>query len=187
MMASKAVYLYDDMNIVLQVKGIQVELYSTRTGTLLDKQLSDDLNPPLPGGPPSNEWGVKLNFALPHSDPADIIITDKNYKYPGNAVYHLYAGGSDRVNVDLLKIPTSSGGQNQPAPSTVGKLVRWVSAAPQWNEMEKEAVKNLVSNYVNIFVSRLDSLSNLPDLKEASKNWEEALRSLGINPENLKS
>jgi len=52
-MARKDVYLYDDSNNVLQVKGIQVELYDRRTGTLLDKQFSDDLNPPG-GGRSSN-------------------------------------------------------------------------------------------------------------------------------------
>lgn len=184
-MARKEVYLYDDTNNVLKVPGIQVELYSTRWGTLLDKQFSADLNPPASGGS-SNEWGVKLNFSLPQHVPADIIITDKTYEYPGNAVRHLYAGGSDRVNVDLLKIPSGAGGQLQPAPSRAGDLVRWVEAATTWNEMEMEAVKNLIFNYVTLFVSRWDSLSSMPSLRRAATNWEEALLRLEIFPEKLR-
>jgi hypothetical protein len=185
-MARKDVYIYDDTNKVLQVNGIQVELYNTRTGTLLDKQVSADLNPPAGGGPPSNEWGVKLNFPLPHNDPADIIITDKKYEYPGNVARHLYAGGSDRVNIDLLKIPSGAGGQQRVAPATTGELARWIEAAPLWSDMEKEAVKNLVFNYVNIFVSRGDSLNSLSGLQKAARNWEKALRRLEIDPETLK-
>jgi hypothetical protein len=186
-MARKDVYLYDDTNNVLKVKGIQVELYNTRTGTLIDKQVSADLNPPAFGGPPSNEWGVKLTFSLPHNDPADIIITDRKYQYPGNAVRHLYAGGSDRVNIDLLKIPAGSGGQQNPAPSVTGELARWVETAPLWQEMEKEAVKNLIFNYVNIFVPRWPSFNNLTGLSKAANNWEEALRKLNISPESLRA
>jgi hypothetical protein len=179
--ARKDVYLYDETNHVLKVKGIQVELYNTSTGTLLDKQFSDDLRR-LSGGPPSNEWGARLNYSLPHNDPVDIIITDKSYKYPGNAVRHLYGGGSDRVNIDLLTIPSGSGGQQWPAPKNVGELARWVESAPRWSRTEKEAVRNLVFNYVNIFVSRWDSLSQLSGLREAERNWEEALRRLKIDP-----
>lgn len=185
-MARKDVYLYDDSNNVLRVKGIQVELYDRRTGTLLDKQFSDDLNPPG-GGLSSNEWGVQLTFSLPQNDPVDIIFTDKKYRYPGNAVRHLYAGASDRVNIDLLVIPSGSGGQQSPLPSTAGELVRWVEAAPQWSEPEKNAVKNLVFNYVSIFVPREHSLNNLPDLQKAARNWEEALQRLNINPDMLKA
>lgn len=185
-MAQKAVYLFDETNNVLQVTGIQVELYSTKMGTLLDKQLSADLNPPYLGGS-SNEWGVKLNFNLPQHEPADIIITDATYKYPGNAVRHLYVGGSDRVNIDLLSIPSGSGGQQQSAPSRTGDLARWVEAAPLWDEMEKEAVKNLIFNYVAIFVPRWDFLSNLPSLKKAATNWESALKRLEVSPETLRS
>jgi hypothetical protein len=186
-MAQKAVYLYDDTNNVLKVTGIQVELYSTKLGTLLDKKLSADLNPPARPGGSSNEWGVKLIFNLPQHEPADIIITDASYKYPGNAVRHLYVGGTDRINVDLLSIPAGPGGQQQSAPSRTGDLARWVEAAPLWDEMEKEAVKNLIFNYVAIFVPRWDFLSNLPSLKKAATNWESALKRLEVSPETLRS
>lgn len=184
-MATKTIYLYDDTNNVLRVRGIQVELYNRQTGTLLDKQFSDDLNPPVAGGS-SNEWGVRLAFSIPQNEPVDILFTDSNYEYPGNAIRHLYAGGSDEVNVDLLRIPSGPGGQWEEPPSHAGQLARWIHDAPQWSQIEKEAVENLVFDFVSIFVPRWDSLQELNDLSRTAGNWTEALSKLGIDADKLR-
>lgn len=184
-MSIKEVYLFDNANNPLQVKGIRVELFDALSGKLLDAQNSDDLNPKW-GGAPSNEWGVKLNFSAPHGNPLDIYMTDPNYSYPGNTARNLYGGASDRINIDLLQLPSGGGGQQHALNQANPKLISsWVDAGWRWNEYEKEAVDNLIFNYLTVFVSRLDRLQSLRSLREVARNWEEAMVRLRINPESL--
>src|SRR4051812_29217212 len=106
------VYLYDRTNSTLHRAGITIDLYNASTRVLLVTDVSKDLNPG-PGGAASNEWGAKLTFtvASPLKDPVDLIFTDASYRYPGNMLRFLNGDLSGRVDVDLQKIPSTTGGQ----------------------------------------------------------------------------
>lgn len=184
-MSQKEVYLFDAGNNPLQVKGIRVELFDAITCALLDAQNSDDLNPKW-GGPPSNEWGVKLSFTAPHGHPLDIYITDPSYSYPGNIARNLYGGATDRVNLDLLALPAGGGGQNNTLDSVAPRAIsKWLEAGWRWNEGERAAVRNLIFNYISVIGSRVDELPNRRRLRDVAENWEKAMSRLDINPEAL--
>jgi len=182
---AKEVYLFDNANNPLQVAGIRVELFDASTGKLLDAKLSQDLNP-IWGGPPSKEWGVRLNFSVPYGTPLDIYITDPKHTYPGNTARNLYGGASDRINLDLLKLPAGSGGQQSALTSATPRSIsRWVDEGWRWNKDEKEAVLNLIFNYITVIGSRADQLPNRRNLREVAENWGEAMLNLKVNPEML--
>lgn len=184
-MSRKEVYLFDTSNKPLRVKGIRVELFDASTFKLLDAQNSDDLNPKW-GGPPSNEWGVVLNFSAPHGNPLDIYITDPTHSYPGNIARNLYGGASDRINLDLLKLPKGSGGQQSSLNSaTPHSVSEWVDAGWRWQSEEKDAVRNLIFNYITVIGSRRELLPHRSGLREVAQNWQESLVRLKINPEVL--
>jgi hypothetical protein len=80
----KEIRIFDTTNAVLKVKGIRFELYDVGSGTVLDTQNSDDLNPTSGG---SNEWGVKLNFS-PSVGPLEIYTSDPSHR-SGNTIRRL--------------------------------------------------------------------------------------------------
>jgi len=184
-MSIKEAYLFDNANNPLRVKGIRVELFDANSGKLLDVQNSDDLNPGW-GGPPSNEWGVKLNFSAPHGTPLDIYMTDPTYTYPGNIARNLYGGASDRINLDLLKLPAGSGGQQSSLNyATPRSIAEWVDEGWRWGPEEKDAVRNLIFNFITVISFRLDLLPNRSGLREVANNWGKAMSRLNINHEVL--
>jgi hypothetical protein len=184
-MSRKEVYLFDNANKPLQVKGIRVELFDASSFKLLDAQNSDDLNPTW-GGPPSNEWGVVLSFSAPHGNPLDIYITDPTHSYPGNIARNLYGGASDRINLDLLKLPKVGGGQQGSLNSATPRSISdWVDAGSRWQPEEKDAVRNLLFNYIAVIGSRIELLPHRSGLREVANNWQESLLRLKINPEVL--
>jgi hypothetical protein len=104
-----------------------------------------------------------------------------------NMIRNLYGKQNDRIDIDLFSLPSGPGGQStQPASATARALARWVAAGEKWNREEKAAVRNLIFNYVSVFVSRLEELSRL-QVQAVAHHWEEALRRVGIDPDLLKS
>ena len=116
----------DDTNAVLKVGGIRFDLLEVSSGVLIDTQNSKDLNPPLTGS--SNEWGVKLSFTA-KAGPLEVYTTDPNYRYPGNTIQSLEGQNDNRIDIDLLKVPVTTGGQgtilttsNPTAIAAIGKI-----------------------------------------------------------------
>ena len=177
-MEQKEIRIFDTSNAVLKVPGIHFELFDAATGTLLATDISRDLNPG------SDDWGVKLIFAG-GSDHLEIYTTDPIYRYPGHAILSLEGKQSDRIDIDLQKIPTGSGGQATSLTSASPLAVsRWIRQAPEWSRDEKLAVRNLVLNYMRL-VAEIDELPG-SKMQNVAKNWEEALSRLGIFPEILR-
>lgn len=174
----KIIFLYDAASDPLQVSGIRVELYDASTATLLDAANSADLNPG-PAGRPSAEWGVQLNFPVSPS-PLDIYITDPLYRYPGNTVRFLNGRVQDRIYIDLLQLPSATSGQvAPPASSAPEDLTDWVEQSRDWSDSEKDAVRNLLFNYISVIVARPESRGTSGDFDEMATNWEKALEQLG--------
>lgn len=172
----KEIRIFDTGNKVLKVKGIRFELYEVGSGLLVDTQNSDDLNP---GGAGSNDWGVKLTFT-PRSGPLEVYTTDPNHRYPGNTIRSLEGQNDNRIDIDLSKVPATTGGQPTSLSSTdPADVSQWVQSAPKWDHDEKIAVFSFVLNYMYLRVQR-----NLAPKKDALdrllKNWEHALANLGI-------
>ena len=67
---------------------------------------------------------------------------------------------------------------------TPSSVSAWVQQGSRWNDQEKRAVRNLIFNYMNVVVPRIDDLSVLSDLGKLAQNWEEAMSRLEI-PVNL--
>lgn len=177
-MQEKEVRIFDDSNNPLQVAGITIELFDAVTGTLFSSDNSKDLNPG--SGGPSNEWGVKLSFTA-GSNPLDIYISDPTYNYPGNTVRYLNGQEDDRLDIDLLKVGSGSGGQSAgPASASAASILQWIDLGIQWSASEKRAVRNLVFNYLSVIVPRLSELPRLPDLQRVATHWEEAMRRLNV-------
>jgi hypothetical protein len=175
-MPTKDIYLFDSSNAPLHVKGIRVELFDAPTGTLLDAQLSDDLNP---GSKPSNEWGVELTFTA-CANPLDVYFSDPKYKYPGNTVLSLNGKIQGRVDVDLLCLPTGPGGQSGPPPSGAPVDVEdWIENG-NWSDEEKRAVRTLASNFARLIVPKMSLLGSLPALNSVAVNWSGALQKVGL-------
>lgn len=183
-MPRKDVYLFDNTNNPLQVQGIQVELFDAVTGQKLDSDLSKDLNP-SPSGWPSNEWGVQLTFTA-GTNPLDILITDPRFNYPGNTVRNLYGKQDDRIDIDLLKLPRTPGGQGSLTSTTAISLVEWIKRGERWSPEDKRAVLNLIGNYISAIVPHLDRLPTLSGLQAVAHNWEQALSGIGIDPDLLR-
>src|SRR5205823_4682411 len=118
----------------------------------------------------------------------DIYVTDPTYRYPGNTVRYLNGETEDRLDIDLLKQPTTPSGQSSPPPTmTPAGLSLWVERAPNWTAEEKRAVRNLIFNYMNVIVARVAEYQGLPsNLRDVAANWEEALRHVGIDPDLLR-
>lgn len=181
-MPTKDIYLFDATNAPLQVKGIRVELYNATTGTLLDAQNSDDLNP---GWKPSNEWGVQLTFAA-CNDPLDVYFSDPTYRYPGNTLHNLNGMVHGRIEVDLMSLPMGVGGQTPlTGPATPAAVERWIRRATHWTDQEQFAVRMLAFEFVRTIAPRLNELRALPDLLRLADNWAVALQRLGLSPMSL--
>jgi len=183
-MAEKEIHIFNTSNAVLQVIGIRFELFDVVTGALLCTDNSHDLNPG-PGGTPSNDWGVRLKFS-PSNHPLEVYTTDPNYRYPGNTIQSLEGKQTDRIDIDLHKVPGGPGGQESRLTSATPVAVsKWVHEAPKWNEDEKRAVLNLVFNYMRAISPQLAKLPKSA-LMGVAENWEKAMSQLGIQPDDLK-
>jgi hypothetical protein len=168
-MPVKEIRIFDVRNNVLAHPGIQFEMFNANTSVLVTSDRSRDLSPPL------GEWGVKLSFT-PCSDPFDVYVTDSNYEYPGNTIRNIEGRQTDRIDLDLLKLPPSGGGQghNVAINGSGQSLNEWIEAGYKWTADEKRAVSNLVFNYL---------ASPLPKGSENSvmSNWESALQRVGVD------
>jgi hypothetical protein len=172
----KEIRIFDTSNNVLKVKGIRFELHDVGYGTVLDVQNSDDLNPASGG---SNEWGVKLTFS-PSAGPLDVYTTDPNHQYPGNTIRNLEGKNDNRVDIDLLKVPATAGGQGGPLTVTdPAAVTAWVQSAPKWADNEKLAVLNFIFNYVRLLAQR-DFVKGKGELERLAKDWEMELKRLGV-------
>jgi hypothetical protein len=170
------IYIYDSYNKPLRKSGINIDLYDSTTNVLLASDVSADLNPP------ANEWGGKLSFTIPLAKPVDIVFTDAAYEYPGNTIRYLNGDAGGRVDVDLRKLPTKTGGQAAP-PKTASPtdLVEWVDGAPKWTGAEKDAVKQLIFNYFGLIIARQGNPTALDRLGKINENWSVALTRLGLS------
>jgi hypothetical protein len=170
----------------LKVAGIRLELFDAVTCALLDTKQSVNLNPTKPKT--STEWGARLTFTA-SSNPLDVYITDPKYRYPGNTVRYLNGQTGDRLDIDLLSLPATTGGQKTPpVTATPTALAGWVERAPLWTQEEKRAVRNLIFNYMNVIVSRLGEYNSLPTgLHDVADNWAKALERVGIPADVLTS
>src|SRR5437764_10150938 len=140
----KEIRIFDDTNTVLKVKGIRFDLLEVNSGVLVYTQNSDDLNPPVTGS--SNEWGVKLSFTA-KSGPLEVYTTDPNFRYPGNTIQSLEGQNDNRIDIDLLPIPLTTGGQGTIlTTSSPTVIAAWVQSGLHWESLEKRAVLNLVFN-----------------------------------------
>ncbi len=176
----KEIRIFDDKNAVLKVSGIRFDLLDVGSGLLIDTQNSRDLNPPVPPtAAGSNEWGVKLNFSA-QAGPVEVCTTDPNYRYPGNIIQSLEGQNDNTINIDLLRIPATVGGQGNTLTDTDPAVIAsWVSAS-KWDRTERRAVLNLISNYM-----RLKAFGELAPKKEAIGKivgeWRAVLHKLGID------
>jgi hypothetical protein len=172
----KEIRIFDTTNAVLKVKGIRFELYDVGSGTVLDTQNSDDLNPTSGG---SNVWGVKLNFS-PSVGPLEIYTSDPSHRYPGNTIRSLEGQNDNRIDIDLSKVSATTGGQGAPLSSTNPTAVTaWVQSAPKWSDDEKLAVSNFIFNHMRLLAQR-DFVKMKDDLDRLVKNWEKELERLGV-------
>jgi hypothetical protein len=172
----KEIRIFDTANRVLKVKGIRFELYDVGSGTLLDTQNSGDLNPRRRG---SNAWGVKLAF-LPISGPLEVYTTDPNHRYPGNVIRSLEGQNDNRIDIDLSKVPATTGGQATPLSSTdPTQIVQWVQSASKWDKDEQRSVLNFVINYMLLRVQR-DLAPKKQELNRLVINWKQGLAKIGI-------
>ncbi len=196
------IYLYDTSNKPLHRTGIAMDLYDATTTVCLGTDISRDLNP-NPSGVPSNEWGGKIVLTTPLRNPIDIVFRDAMFEYPGNTMRYLNGDVGGRVDADLEKLPThASGHPRPPASAAPARLARWVDTAPKWSSPEKRAVKQLIFNYCEIVVARMEdqsvghSLGSTPSpstpiwappssLTPVTENWSAALKKLGIPPSLL--
>jgi hypothetical protein len=181
----KEVQLFDASSNPLKVKAIRIELFDAITCFLLAVGNSDNLTPAV--GSASINWGARLSFKA-SANPLDIYVTDKNYRYPGNTVRYLNGKTEDRIDIDLLALPTTpSGHSSSPLIATPSRLSRWVEDAPLWTDGEKRAVRNLIFNYMTVIVARRAENPDPPaDFRDMATNWEEALRRVGIDPDTLR-
>lgn len=177
-MPLKKVLLYDVANSPLQVNGIRVELHDASAHKMLKHGISADLNP-LPGGLPSKEWGVLLNFPS-GTRPVDILILDPNYQYPGNSLRYLNGDLSDEVYMDLLQLPSGPGGGGPPQASTPPSLNVWIDEQHKWSPKEKEAVRNLIFNYALIVGPSMVAGRVPQHLHEIAQNWTTAAQKVGV-------
>jgi hypothetical protein len=181
-MPNKTILLYDSTNKPLRIAGIRVELFDAAAGTYIAGGDSKNLDQSKPD-PSSNEWGVNLSFVA-GTNPLDIMIRDPLYRYPGNTVRYLNGELQDLVYIDLVSLPMHAGGQVQDLQSgDASVLIGWIEQGRDWGETDKEAVYNLVFNYIRLVATRPLAVATSPELGSTAKNWEAALRRLGIRPE----
>jgi hypothetical protein len=171
----KEIRIFDTANRVLKIKGIRFELYELVSGTLLDAKNSDDLNP---GGSGSNDWGVKLTFS-PTAGPLEVYTTDPNHRYPGNTIRSLEGQNNNRIDIDLSKVPATTGGQPPLSSTDPVDIGHWVQSSPKWDQDEKLAVLNFVFNYMRLRVQR-DLAPKKHALDRLVKDWKQGLAKLGI-------
>jgi hypothetical protein len=182
-MPLKIILLYDAANRPLKVRGLHVELLA-QDGELLDSGMSEDLNPG-PDGSASNEWGVELDFPA-SSRPLDIYLTDPFYRYPGNTVRYLNGRVQDRIYIDVMQLPpTSSNLMDPPASVHPRDLADWVYNSPNWDDDQKDAVYNLLFNYISVVAGRAERMQASEELLRVADNWGEALKKLGFPVEML--
>jgi hypothetical protein len=185
-MAQKIIYIFDEYNDPLRISGITFELFDSTTNTLIDKQNSSNLNTSLPASQ-SNEWGVQLTFT-PRSNPLDVLVSDLTFNYPGNLLRYLNGQSDDRIDIDLLQLPNQPGGQSLPLKtSNIPDLISWVQGSPKWNIHQKNAVINLISNYVNVFIPLISKLPKLTEMRDVADNWEKAMGLINIPVSILKA
>lgn len=181
-MAVKEVYLYDETNIPLRVTGITLELFDSSTGVRLDSQTSKNRNPSLGGSSP--DWGADLTFT-PGSHPVEIFINDSTYTYPGNTVESLNGQSTDRIDIDLVKLPVTPLSSDTSL-QTLASLVAAVKSERGWEENQKKAVINFINNYMKLVSkSTLDSPEPQGNVGDLLINWNESLHRLGIDPQLL--
>lgn len=178
----KEIRIFDTSNQVLKVRGIRFELFDVANGALLWSDNSHDLNPG-PGGTVSNDWGVRLTFSA-GNHPLEVYTSDPNLRYPGNTIQSLEGRQTDRIDIDLQKVPANLGGQSHNLSSAQPRaIVNWVQDAPKWNDEDKRAVLNLVFNYLRVIVPQLEKIST--EYQELRTNWADTLSKLGISPDIL--
>jgi hypothetical protein len=172
----KELRIFDANNQVLKAPGIRFDLLEVSSGTLIDTQISANLNPASSG---SNDWGVKLKFS-PRSGPLEVYTSDPTYRYPGNTIQSLEGQNNNRIDIDLLQVPVTTGGQGTWLSSTDPKVIsHWVSSATQWKPLEKRAVLNLVSNYLRLLAYR-EAAEKKDEMTRIAHDWEVALKNLKI-------
>lgn len=171
-MPTKDVHLFDASNNPLTVSGIRLELFDAVTFQLLIAQNSVQLGP--------NAWGAQLFFTA-GPNPLDIYVSDPNYRYPGNMVRYLNGRTTDQLDIDLLALPPGPGGQSAPSLNlTPASLSLWVDEGYKWSSREKEAVRNLIFNYLSVIVSRQARVESSSGLREIASNWRTALEQVGV-------
>jgi hypothetical protein len=176
-MAEKEIRIFDTSNAVLKAPSISFELFDAVTGTLLAVDLSRDLNPGF------DEWGVRLLFTA-GSTPLQVYTTDPTYRYPGNTILSLEGHQTDRIDIDLEKLPSHPGGQtSQPSSSNPFEISQWVRRNKDWIVEEKNAVLNLALNYTRLLI-QMEGVSE-KGLDRVEQNWRKALEIVGIDPSRL--
>jgi len=181
-MPDKTILLYDSNNKPLRVAGIRVELFAaTKTFAYIDGGDSGNLDPSTPDSS-SDTWGVVLQFP-PGTHPLDIMIKDPEYRYPGNTVRYLNGRLQDHVYLDLLGLPMYVGGQAMALQSgDASEVIGWIESGLAWNAADKEAVYNLVFNYIRLIAARPVAVALSPQLQDTARNWEHALWQIDIDP-----
>lgn len=183
-MPTKEVYLFDDSNNPLKVAGISLELFDTVTGKMLVNALSVNRQPHQ--GNFSTEWGADLAFTA-SSHPVDIYINDPTYTYPGNAIESLNGQTTDRLDIDLLKLPTTPI-STPTTGSTMSSLLQKIRTSSQWSFREKSALISFIHTYLKTVSKHTIESPELPrDLERLIANWDESLNRLGIDPDILRT
>jgi hypothetical protein len=182
-MPIKEIVIYDGANVPLKVSGIGIELYENGSGTLLASALSDSF--PVPGLTASALWGATLTFTVT-SRPVDVYFSHATHKYPGNVIAQLNGAVDDRVDVDLLALPTGGGGGGSlNGPATTAMILAWVLRSRHWNPDQKQAVLQLIMNFTRFVLPYRESFRRNEALLRVALNWGEALQKVGIDPSLL--
>lgn len=182
-MPTKEVYLFDDSNNPLKVAGISLELFDTVTGRMLVTALSANRKPHLGGT--STDWGADLPFTA-STHPVDIYINDPTYTYPGNVIESLNGQITDRIDIDLLKLPATPIG-TPVSGTTMDSLVGIIKEQQDWTNKEKIAVIAFIFNYIKTVTKNTIESPELPQgLVKVIANWNESLNRLGIDPDILR-
>jgi hypothetical protein len=176
-MAEKEIRIYDTSNAVLKVASISFELFDASTGTLIAKALSCDLNPG------HDEWGVLLPFPA-GSTPLEVYTTDPRHQYPGNTIVSLEGYQTDRIDIDLQKLPSHPGGNSSKlVSSNPYEVSQWIRRGEKWTIEEKRAVRNLALNYIRLRL-QLEEFGD-SGLYNVERNWRESLKAIDMDPDVL--
>lgn len=179
------VLIYDHNCQPLQIPQIDVFLFKGRSAYVICNGFTGKIRGQA-------AFGVDLQVSMDPPSPISVIVLDPQKIYTGNTYFNLHGGVATRLDLILFANPRSPGGEGYGGPSLnappddkagIQYTHRAIRAQPYWSSSEKQAVENLVSNFVTFVAPNLESPST--EFGRVAENWATALTALGIEPMRL--